>query len=344
MFRKSILGTGVAIFTLSVGLVAAQGEPVATGLISPRHISFDSDGTLYIAEAGSGGDLDGTGPFGALKFGETSQISAVTADGEQAVVIPGLISMDAGGQIEGATDVYVTEDSIWATLGMSLTGDFPEGKVGAALVEFDKATGETKQVIDLAAFETENNPDQAEELVSNPAALAVDADGKVYVADASGNSLLTWTAEDGLQVFAVWPAAQDSAQSVPTSVDIGPEGDVYVGFLSGFPFAAGSARIEVYGADGVLKTTYSDLTLITDVLVAADGSLYAVQMADGFGDTGFNADSGSVIKVSAESLEVIAEGLSSPYGIAQSTDGTLYVSVNALGAPESGEVVTVGGM
>ncbi len=343
MFKKAILGAGMVALTLSASLVSAQGEAVAAGLNSPRHISFDSDGTLYIAEAGSGGDLDGTGPFGPLKFGETAQISAVSVDGEQAVVIPGLISMDAAGQIEGVTDVYVTEDSIWATLGMSLTDGFPEGKVGAALVEFDKATGEAKQVIDLAAFETENNPDQAEELVSNPAALAVDADGKVFIADASGNSLLTWTAEDGLQVFAVWPAAQDAPQSVPTSVDISPDGDVYVGFLSGFPFAAGGARIEVYGADGALKIAYNDLTLITDVLIGADGSLYAVQMADGFGDTGFNADSGSVIKLDAENLEVIAEGLSSPYGIAQSEDGTLYVSVNALGAPDSGEVITLGG-
>ncbi len=345
MFRKTILLVTVLLLSLSaLSYVAAQDEPVASGLNNPRHISFDSEGTLYVAEAGIGGDQDGKGPYGPVKFGETSQITAVTADGEQAVVIPNLISMDNGGQIEGTTDMVVTEDSIWVTLGMSLTAGLPDGKQGAALVQFDKITGEAKQVIDLAAFEAANNPDKAQEMVSNPAALVVDSDGKVFIADASANDVLTWTEQDGLQIFASWPAEQDKPQSVPTSLAMSPDGDIYVGFLGGYPFAKDSARIEVYAADGTLKDTYANLTLVTDILLAADGTLYAVQMADGYGDTGFNADTGSLVKVSKDGLEVVVDKLSSPYGIAQSEDGQLFISVNALGAPETGVVLAVGGL
>ncbi len=324
-------------------VVAAQDEPVASKLNNPRHIAFDTDGTLYIAEAGQGGDSDGKGPYGAVKFGETGQISALSPDGEQAVIIPNLISMDVGGEIEGVTSIYPTEDSIWATLGMGIVEGLKDGQHVSAIVQYDKKTGEVKQVIDLGAFETQNNPDKGSELVSNPAALAFDKEGKLYIADASANDILTWTEKDGLQVFAVWPAEQGKTQSVPTSLAISPDGDINVGFLSGFPYDPNTARIEMLGTDGKLKKTFSNLTLVTDILLTADGTLYAVQLSDVYGDAGFNLDKGSVVKVTDNGSEVVADNLNSPYGIAQSKDGQLFVSTNALGATDSGSVIIVGG-
>ncbi|MEP6985461.1 MAG: ScyD/ScyE family protein [Chloroflexota bacterium] len=326
-----------------MSLVAAQDEPVASNLNNPRHIAFDTDGTLYIAEAGQGGDSAGKGPYGAVKYGETGQISALTTDGEQAVIIPNLISMDAAGEIEGVTSVLPTADSLWATLGMGLTEGLKAGQHVSAVVQYDKTSGDIKQVIDLGAFETQNNPDKGSELVSNPAALAFDKEGKLYIADASGNDILTWTEKDGLQVFAVWSAEQGTTQSVPTSLAISPDGDIYVGFLGGFPYDSNSARIEVLGADGKLKKTYSKLNFVTDILLATDGTLYAVQLSDAYGDLGFNPDAGSVVKVTDSGTEVVVDKLSSPYGIAQSKDGQLFVSTNALGATDTGSVIIVGG-
>src|SRR5688572_3069977 len=75
---------------------ADDAAAIASGLNNPRHITFAADGTLYIAEAGTGGDVDAEGPFGPVKAGETAQISAVSPDGEQSVPLPGLISMDNG--------------------------------------------------------------------------------------------------------------------------------------------------------------------------------------------------------------------------------------------------------
>jgi len=331
------------LLTGAASLVAAQDEPVASKLNNPRHIAFDTDGTLYIAEAGQGGDTEGKGPYGKVKFGETSQISALTTDGEQAVIIPDLLSMDAGGEIYGVTSVLLTDDSIWATLGMGLVEGLKDGQHVSAVVQYDKKTGEVKQVIDLGAFETQNNPDKGSELVSNPVALAFDKDGKLFIADASGNDILTWTEKDGLQVFAVWDAVQGKTQSVPTSLAISTDSDVYVGFLSGFPYDVNSARIEVLGADGKPKKTYSNLNLVTDILLSPDNTLYAVQIADGYGDLGFNADTGSVVKVTDAGTEVVADKLNAPYGIAQSKDGQLFVSTNALGEADAGNVIILGG-
>ncbi|MBK8021496.1 MAG: ScyD/ScyE family protein [Chloroflexi bacterium] len=217
-----------------------------------------------------------------------------------------------------------------------------EGKLVESLAQISAETGEVLQSVDIGASEEANNPDQAEELVSNPADIAVDAEGKVYIIDASGNSLLTWTEADGLQLFAAWPAADNASQSVPTAVAVAPDGTIYVGFLSGFPFEPGSARIEHYTPDGTLARTFEGLTLVTDILVTADGTLYAVEMAGGFGDTGYIPASGRIVHVSEDGLMAVAEGLNFPYGFAMDADGNFLVTVDsAFGAPASGRVIRV---
>jgi sugar lactone lactonase YvrE len=344
MLRKLLLLT--VLIGLFTGAALAQEEDVVvTGLNNPRHVFLAEDGTLYIAEAGSGGDTEVEGPFGPAVGALTAQVSAVSPDSEFVVVVPELVSMDVGfGQIEGPTAVYVTEDSYWVVLGMG-PGDAPfEGKVVESLVQIDVATGETLQSVDIGTWEETNNPDQAQELVSNPSGIAVDADGKIYVADASGNSLLTWTEADGLQLFASWPTSDTEAQAVPTDVAIDADGNIYVSFLSGFPFEPGSARIERYSPEGELTQTYGGLTLVTDVLVTADGSIYAVEMAEGYGDTGYMPASGRIINVTEDGATAVAEGLNFPYGFAMDAEGNFLVTVDsAFGEPGTGRVIRVSG-
>src|SRR5258705_10811813 len=137
------IGFCILIMLLLLGaasLVAAQDEPIASKLNNPRHIAFDTDGTLYIAEAGQSGTSDGKGPYGAVKWGETGQISAVTTDGEQAVIILNLISMDAAGEFAAVTSVLVTADSIWATLGMGPKEGLKDNQHVSAVVQCDKTT------------------------------------------------------------------------------------------------------------------------------------------------------------------------------------------------------------
>jgi hypothetical protein len=351
------------VFVLSFGVAAAQDTPatteepsggeavvtgpsIASGLNNPRHIFFADDGTLYIAEAGQGGDVDAQGPFGPVKAGQTAQISAVAPDGTLSVAIPELVSMDAGfGQIEGPGDVLVTEDSYWVVLGMGTQEPIVEGALAEAVVQIDKASGDVLQTIDLGAFETENNPDTGREVVSNPVDVALAEDGTLYIADASGNSVFTWNEADGLNLFVSWQVNDDTTQPVPTSIDIGPDGDIYIGFLSGYPYLPGSARIERYATDGTLEETYDGLTYVTDLLVTDDGTVYAVEMANGYGDTGFFANSGRVVKLVGGDIGVVLDGLNYPYGLAQSPTGELFVTVDsAFLAPGSGRVIPVGGM
>jgi sugar lactone lactonase YvrE len=138
-------------------------------------------------------------------------------------------------------------------------------------------------------------------------------------------------------VFASWSVDDNP---VPTTVAVGPDGSVYVGFLTGFPFPSEASRIEVYSPEGELAQTFEGLTMVTDLLLGDDGTLYAVQMADSFGDQGFNPESGSVVAVSEDGIVPVVEGLNFPYGLALTPDGGLVVSLNAaFGEPGTGMVI-----
>ena len=67
--------------------------------------------------------------------------------------------------------------------------------------------------------------------------------------------------------------------AVPTAVAIGPDGAMYVSQLTGFPFPAGGSTIWRIAGDSAPTAFATGLTNVTDLAFAADGSLYAVQLA-----------------------------------------------------------------
>lgn len=309
----------------------ADDAPV-TGLNNPRLLAYGEDGTLYIAEAGLAGDQEAEGEMGPVQYGMTARVMMLPPGATEAeVAVDGLVSAVGFNNYLGVNAVLATPDGWWLALG---NGPALDDTHTTGVLQLDSAGAEVR-FIDFAAIEAELNPDE-DFVASNPIDLAVADDGTVYVIDASGNALYSLTADSEPALVHVWDDLP-----VPTSVDIGPDGDVYVGFLSAFPFPAGSARVERW-SDGELAATYDGLTGVTDVLVTDDGTLYAVEMATSFGDMGWEANAGRVITVSEDGVAVVAEGLNYPYGIAMSPDGMLAVSVNsAFVEPGAGEVIWV---
>ena len=317
---------------------------IASGLRSPRQLFYADDGTLYIAEAGLAGDsLVQASPESAVQAGMTGQITAVAPDGEQSVVLPALPSVNQGANetaFRGSQAVLVTDDSYW--VGVGETSPLLFGlSFYYGVYEIDRETWRIKNIIDTASGAIENNQPDANAVNSDPSDLALGPDGTLYIADAGCNCLWMWTEEAGLAPFHLWDIDDNP---VPTGVAVGPEGDIYVSFLSGFPFPVEGTRIERYAPDGELLQTYDGLTLATDVLVAEDGTIYAVEFAAGLGERGFIIDSGRVLTVSEEGLTPVMEGLRFPYGLAQAPDGSLVVSVvSAFDASGGGMVIAVEG-
>ena len=125
-------------------------------------------------------------------------------------------------------------------------------------------------MFNFAAFEAAHNPDHGAGPGARFGDPPIDSDpyaltpyrGGYAVADAAGNDLLWIGPKGAVSVLAVFPTqtvkltkavAKEigapatmrsiSVQSVPTSVTVGPDGALYVGELTGVPFAPGKARI-----------------------------------------------------------------------------------------------------
>ena len=311
------------------------GEVVLGNIDSPRGISVDADGNLLVAVAGSGGDTAFTmaGPEGetTAQLGLTGRIVSIAPDGTATDVISAMPSYGLGTEVLGAYRAIRNGDSLWVVFSGTA-----QANIGAywtdSVVEFDAATLAVRHVINLNNIEATLNPD-GNVYDTNVSDIAWGADGTLYITDAGGNDLLSWTEEDGLQVVQAWPE-----NPVPTSIEVAENGDLYIGFL-GAGLAPGAGAIE-HWSNGELVETFSGLNAVSDILLDGD-TLYAVQLVV-FGDQG--PGPGSVVTVTADGVTPVAEGLPAPFAIAKGPDGSLYVTFGtiALAPGMTGGVLKLG--
>ncbi|MEO8606638.1 MAG: ScyD/ScyE family protein [Chloroflexota bacterium] len=339
MLRKSlfVLLALFSVLVLSLPALAQDSKStnVAEGLSFPRGIAFDADGNLYVAESGLGGEqkllvTDDVTITGGL----TGQITKIAPDGTTSTVVGGLPSLFNPNE-SAAVGVYravPTADSLW----LAFTDDTSLTLFSDSIVEIDLATSAVKHYIDLSAYEIANNPDGTDEILSNPADIAIGPDGTLYIVDAGANTLYTWTEAGGLNVVHAW-----KDDPVPTSIVFAKDKSYYVSFL-GTGLVPGAGHIEHWAADGSkIIETFANLTTPTDLLLTDAGDLYAVQIIV-VGDQGPQPNSGSVVKVTADGATPIIEGLNSPFGIAQDADGNLYVSLGAaFTEPGKGSIIKI---
>jgi sugar lactone lactonase YvrE len=328
MLRRISAIVFVVLLCLAFQPAAAQdgpppmpGEVIVGDLGAPRALAFDADGNLFVAVAGTGGEVSAMmpGPEGVAEvgLGMTGKIIMVAPDGTVSDFIGALPSLASPMETLGVYRAIPNGDSVWVIF----SGEGP-GASGAfwanTIAQINRETMVTTRSINLSGFEAVTDPD-GRGYDTNVTDLAWADDGTMYITDAGANALLSWTEEGGLAVEAAW------GNDVPTSVEIADNGDIYIGFL-GEALAPGAGRIEHWSA-GELVETFAGLTTITDILLADDGTLYAVEMLN-FTEEG--PGPGRVISVTADGAESVAEGLITPFGIAQGPDGALYVTFGTI--------------
>ncbi|NPC97457.1 ScyD/ScyE family protein [Nocardioides sp. zg-DK7169] len=186
-----------------------------------------------------------------------------------------------------------------------LSGAGEPGTGGATLYTWRPGDDEPTALADIAAYQAEDpDPSNVEGVPeeSNPYGLAAHPDGGVLVADAAGNDVLHVTDEGDISTVAEVlprtiavpegfpatdpdgnplppPGTEIPSEAVTTSVDVGPDGAIYIGELRGFPATPGTSqvwRVEP-GATGVTCDPMSPDT--GDCTVEADGLTSIVDLA-----------------------------------------------------------------
>jgi hypothetical protein len=275
--------------------------------------------------------------------------------------LPSLANPD-GTSATGPSDISAGRKGTWFTIGLggptATRSLLPPAGQGMGKL-YRLGWHGLQEVADLHAFELANNPDAAEpgsDIESNP--NSVDAKGRsVLVADAGGNDILS-VKRGQISVFALLPflsaeppppmpgepapppGTMIPVDPVPTSVVRGPDGSVYVGQLTGFPFVPGTASVRRYPAGGgAPEIVASDLTLITDIAVGKDGSIYVVEFSTQSLLAG--PAPGALIRIKPDGTRVeLAPGrLTTPTGIVLG-HGAAYVS-NMGAAPGAGEILRI---
>ncbi len=244
--------------------------------------------------------------------------------------------------------------------------------------------GSARLIGDIESFETNNDPDALEgpqwkdircELdpaqgfsagpQSNPFHLTVRSGSEALVADAAGNTLLSAKTNGDVDWVAVFTPPVDASgdyrvlftlpdgtdcyvQPVPTSVDIGPDGAIYVGELTGaiaggLPVGLSRVwRIEP-GANNVVcpsvacQQVISGLTSVIDLAFGPDGMLYVLEYDENSWLAPFvGAIAGGTISrcdVRAGTCTVVEGGLMLPGAITFDKWGNLWVVENNIGIP-----------
>ncbi len=350
-------GLGAALGATPVAM-AQPPVVMAQGLDNPRGLALGPDGNLYVVEAGRGGATalclpNPPGPPGTRCYGPSGAVTRITGVGAQQRVLLGLPSLagPTGAEATGPFDLAFGFGHAFITVGSG--GDpaslAPFKQAGIPLGSLLAVTpsGALLTVADAAAYEATANP-AGGPLDSNLYGLAI-LSNRGVMTDAGGNSLLQIDTTLALTTLAVFPTRQVpgpggglvNMESVPTTVVEGPDGTLYVGELTGFPFPAGGANVyAVPAAGGTPVVVATGFTNIIDIAIGAAGAAYVLEIdANGLAQPG---TVGRLWKIGpfGRRTELAAGLLVAPGGMTIGPGNFIYVTTNSTSAG-LGQVVRI---
>jgi len=367
----------VAALLISMALAAPSSavtvSTLASGLDNPRDLAFDSHGGLFVAEAGHGSEPAGKECAGEGGGGEpvcvgfNSGVSKID-NGFAHRVFSGEVSIAGpdGSAASGTDAVSILGDS--KIFSVETESEFAVPPTGFSKETTEQAKSELgrldehtpgphgRVIANVGAFDF-NWSKEHKELVpeqfpdANPYAVLATGDGE-WVVDAASNTV-DWVSNSGsIKIVAFIPNPEKEghpvSDAVPTCIDRGPDGALYVGQLTGGgngPGAAAIWRVEPW--DGDVTKWATGLTAVTGCGFDRDGDFYAVEFST-LGFESFAPETGALVRVPPHSTSpvTVVPKLSFPGGFAANGD-SVYLSnwsiAPAKGGPggASGQVLRV---
>lgn len=312
----SLLGAGAVAGLGLVALPPAHAanplQVVMTGLDNPYGLAFGPDGGLYVADAGLGGSGTGftNGNNQPVTFGDTGGVTRLLG-GVQSQVITGLPSVagSTGAEATGLTGLtFDSSGNLYGVFGLGSVETNRDALVTAnpgtnagdlgQLVSLNTTTNTVTPISDLVPYETANytanNPDGTVP-EANPYGLTALSGGGFAVTDGGGNVALKVAAGGGSPtLLSAFPAVTNplfhfpptpslggpTYQAVPTGIAQGPNGNLYVGEFTGFPFLPGASNVFSVSATtptiGPPPVIAGGFTSITGLTFGPNGDLYVL--------------------------------------------------------------------
>ena len=310
---------------------------IASGLTNPRGFTWGSDGTIYLAQAGIGGETPATIDGAEIGvYGGPSSSVVTIEDGCAVPFVEGIPSgnwRDAG-WIWGAHDVAFLDDQLYIlSAGGGIDFGNPDQPSGLLRVEAD---GATTMVADLSAWSLDNPPAFVPPDY-NPSGSLYDMEAGtdcLWISEAVGGRIITVTPDGTVNLV----ADISEGHPVPTGMAIAPDGGVYVGFLTAIPYTDATSKVVHVAPDGTVTDYWTGLTAITDLVVGPDGLLYAAELATGNTEElpFLTPNSGRIVRMTGpDTLEEVVDGIDAPAYFAFGADSALYLTTPAF-APDAG--------
>ncbi len=295
-------GAALVGATAAPGHTAHKADPtvtiIAKKLVGPLSVAQAPDGTRYWTDSFAG-PLYKQSPFGGptVIFAGSKKAPAegVSADG-------GLLRFTTGSSDNSKGSVWTLDPVSGAPVLIADTG------------KYEKSANPDRKVkygfLNTPASCLSKVPEQIPAAYSgvketHPYATA-SANGTTYVADAGANAVLAVSPFGQVSTVAVVPPAkvrisaagakalglpnctigrQYAFESVPTDVEVGPDGKLYVTSLPGGPedasLGANGRVLKISPTTGRVKTIARHLITPTGIAVASNGDIYVAQLFAG---------------------------------------------------------------
>lgn len=294
---------------------------VADGLLGPLGMAALPDGSLLVAEEGTGQRDDSAG------------VSLITPDGQVGRLISGFRSSLDAGDLAGVNFVQLSPNHEQLYLG-----HFGDGHLWTLPVPADGFVL-TNTPLTPTALTPIMLPLNNVKLI-NPFDLTFDEDNKLIVVDASGNGVATMNPDGTTRFFHRFfrlpdptkPEGQATIDPVPTGITrVGEE--YYITLTGGCPYPEGGGRLVAIDKQRNERIILPHLNMPIDVAQSVDGTLWVLEFArfatdaSCFTGEGYLPHTGRLSRLLADNtLEPVLENLNFPGAVLPMPDGSLYLS------------------